>query len=147
MIQFQTKTFQELTIHELYALLKLRAEVFVVEQNSVYLDVDDKDQKALHILGYINNKLVAYSRVFPNDTYFKEASIGRVVVAASERKHKYGHDLMRFAIDVLEQNFGKQTIKISAQSYLISFYQSHGFVTFGEEYLEDGIPHTAMFRN
>ncbi|MFC2109863.1 GNAT family N-acetyltransferase [Bacteroidota bacterium] len=146
-VEFFTKTFEKLTTNELYQMLKLRSEVFVVEQDCVYQDVDDKDQKALHVLGMIEGKLIAYSRVFDKGIYFNEASIGRVVVKQEYRKYSYGHVLIEKSIAAVENNFQQQTIKISAQAYLEKFYQKHGFITQGNSYLEDGIPHLAMYRN
>ncbi|MEY8849497.1 GNAT family N-acetyltransferase [Psychroserpens sp. XS_ASV72] len=147
MIQITVKPYQDLSTKELYALLQLRSEVFVVEQDCVYQDIDGKDQKALHILGYKNGNLIAYSRVFAPGDYFKEASIGRVVVKASERKHQYGYDIMKASIKAIEKQFKETTIKVSAQTYLKRFYNTLGFFEVGEEYLEDGIPHVAMIKS
>lgn len=144
---FKVKAFHELTITELYDLLQLRSEVFVVEQNCVYQDVDAKDMNALHVLGYKNNALIAYARLFNKEKYFSEASIGRVVVKASERKFGYGHDLINQSITVIENQFHTKTIQISAQTYLKQFYEAHGFVQQGNGYLEDGIPHIKMLRD
>ncbi len=138
------KSFKELTTKDLYAVLQLRSEVFVVEQDCVYQDIDDKDFKALHILGYKNNNLIAYTRIFRAGDYFKEASIGRVVVKKSERKHKYGNVIMKESIIAAKQNLQETIIKISAQKYLLKFYNNLGFKEEGEEYLEDGIPHMVM---
>ena len=146
MLSIKTKKFEELTINELYGLLQLRSEVFVVEQDCVYQDIDYKDQKALHILGFKNDKIVAYTRVFKSGDYFKYASIGRVVVAENERKFKYGYDIMKASIKAILDNYNETTIKISAQTYLTKFYNNLGFKQIGEEYLEDGIPHIAMFK-
>lgn len=147
MLQIITKTFNQLSTQELYDMLQLRAEVFVVEQDCVYQDVDGKDQKAWHILGYKNNKLVAYTRVFKPGDYFKEASIGRVVVAENQRQHKYGYDIMEASIKAIKEIFNETTIKISAQCYLNKFYNNLGFKESGKSYLEDGIPHIAMIKN
>jgi ElaA protein len=147
MLKINNKTFNELSTQELYDMLQLRAEVFVVEQDCVYQDVDGKDQKAWHILGYKDNKLVAYTRVFKPGDYFKEASIGRVVVVKNQRQHKYGYDIMEASIKAIKETFNKSTIKISAQCYLKTFYNNLGFYEVGEEYLEDGIPHMAMIKN
>ena len=147
MLHIEIKTFNELTTDELYALLQLRSEVFVVEQNCVYQDIDFKDQKALHILGYKNQKLIAYTRIFKPGDYFEKASIGRVVVAKSERQHSYGQDIMKASINAIEQSFETREIHISAQKYLLKFYNSLGFEQVGDEYLEDGIPHVGMIRN
>ncbi len=141
-----TKLFRELTSIELYKILQLRSEVFVVEQNCVYQDVDDKDQKALHVIGYKNNNIIAYTRVFKPGDYFLEASIGRVVVKQSERKYNYGHQIVKASIKAIKDNFKETTIKISAQTYLIKFYKSLGFKKIGKEYLEDNIPHIAMIK-
>lgn len=146
-MKIEVKTFEELTIHELYEVLALRAEVFVVEQDCVYQDIDGKDQKAIHILGYKNEKLVAYTRCFDQGIYFDEASIGRVIVKQNERKYGFGHDIMKASIEEIEDRFKVTTIKISAQQYLTKFYESHQFKQIGEGYLEDGIPHIAMIRN
>ncbi|MDX1461471.1 MAG: GNAT family N-acetyltransferase [Marinirhabdus sp.] len=138
------KTFDELSIHELHDILQLRSEIFVVEQDCVYQDIDGKDRKALHVIGRKNQKIVAYTRCFPPGYYFEEAAIGRVVVARNERKHGYGHEIMEASIDAIKKRYGTKNIKLSAQTYLIAFYESHGFKTTGDEYLEDGIPHIAM---
>lgn len=147
MIDIKVKSFKELTISELYELLELRSDVFVVEQDCVYQDLDGKDQKALHCLGYKHNRLVAYTRIFKPKDYFNEASIGRVVVLKSERQHKYGYDIMEASIKAVKELFNETTIKLSAQVYLKKFYNNLGFNEVGEEYLEDGIPHVAMIKN
>ena len=147
MLTLKTKTFQELSTQELYGLLQIRSEVFVVEQDCVYQDIDGKDQKALHVLGIKNEKIVAYTRIFRPGDYFKEASIGRVVVAQNQRQHKYGYDIMKASIEAIKENYNETQIKVSAQTYLKSFYNNLGFKTVGEEYLEDGIPHVGMVIN
>lgn len=146
-MNFIIKSYQELTLTELYQILQLRSEVFVVEQDCVYQDVDFKDQKALHILGFKNDKTIAYTRIFKPGDYFKNASIGRVVVKQSERKFGYGHQIMKVSIDAIKKHFKVDKITISAQKYLQKFYESHQFKQIGEEYLEDGIPHIRMFKN
>lgn len=143
-MNFITKSFQELTINELYQILQLRSEVFVVEQNCVYQDIDFKDQKALHVLGFKNNNLVAYTRIFKPGDYFENSSIGRVLVKESERKFGYGHDIMKASINAIKTCFKEGKITISAQKYLTKFYETHGFIQVGKEYLEDGIPHIRM---
>ena len=145
-LQFKIKRFNELSASELYQLLQLRSEVFVMEQNCVYQDIDGKDEKALHLLGKIDNKVVAYSRIFKAKDYFDNASIGRVAIAEKFRAQKWGHQLMQEAISGIENNFGIQSITISAQLYLKKFYESHGFVQIGETYLEDGIRHIEMLK-
>tara|TARA_B100000902_G_scaffold335922_1_gene335884 strand:+ start:19 stop:459 length:441 start_codon:yes stop_codon:yes gene_type:complete len=138
------KFFSELTTQELYQILQLRSEVFVVEQNCVYQDIDGKDQKAIHVFGVIQNKIVAYTRCFKPGEYFKEASIGRVVVKKNERKLKRGNQIMIHSIKVIERYYNTKTIIISAQSHLKNFYNNLGFYSVGIEYLEDGIPHIEM---
>ena len=140
------KTFNELSLNELYQILQLRSEVFVVEQDCVYQDIDGKDDKALHIIGDINGEIVAYTRCFDKGFYFEEAAIGRVVVKQEQRKYGYGHQIMKASIEAIKDHFGTEKIKLSAQQYLIKFYESHGFTSLGEGYLEDGIPHIAMVK-
>ncbi|MEO1030816.1 MAG: GNAT family N-acetyltransferase [Bacteroidota bacterium] len=147
MLEITVKDFRQLTKRELYDLLQLRSEVFVVEQDCVYQDIDGKDQKALHVLGYKTDKLVAYTRVFKPGDYFDETSIGRVVVRESERQHKYGYDIMNASIKAIKQYYNTDTIRISAQTYLKKFYGNIGFKAKGEEYLEDGIPHVNMIKS
>ncbi|SNY94986.1 GNAT family N-acetyltransferase [Flagellimonas pacifica] len=141
-----TKTFQELTTTELYQILQLRSEVFVVEQDCVYQDIDGKDEKALHVMGTKKGVIVAYTRMFRPGDYFKNPSIGRVVVAKEERKYGYGKVIMQASIDEMSKRFPKNTIELSAQTYLLKFYNGLGFVAQGEEYLEDGIPHVRMVK-
>ncbi len=146
MLIWKTKYFNEISTTQLYEILQLRSAVFVLEQDCVYQDIDGKDQKAIHILGYKNNILVAYTRCFKPNDYFEIASIGRVLVKESERKFKYGHALMQKSIAAIETIFNETIIKISAQTYLKKFYESQGFVQIGDGYLEDGIPHIAMLK-
>ncbi|MFC5047778.1 GNAT family N-acetyltransferase [Aquimarina hainanensis] len=147
-IHFEVRNFDQLSTTVLYDILRLRAEVFVVEQDCVYQDLDGKDRNALHVIGYKDEKIVAYTRLFDSGAYFDEAtSLGRVVVAENERKHKYGHDLIIASIKAIEEHYHTSKIKISAQKYLINFYKKHGFSVVGDEYLEDGIPHVAMIRD
>ncbi|WP_347173079.1 GNAT family N-acetyltransferase [Polaribacter uvawellassae] len=146
-MDFLVKKFSELNTSELYQILQLRSEIFVVEQNCVYQDLDFKDQKALHVIGLKNDKIIAYTRIFGPGNYFKEASIGRVVVKKSERKFGYGHDLMKASINAIDYFYRVTEITISAQVYLRKFYETHGFKKVGDKYLEDGIPHIEMLRN
>lgn len=145
-MEIEIKTFEELTSKQLYEVLQLRCEVFVVEQDCVYQDVDGKDERALHILGYEEGLLVAYARCFQSGDYFDEASIGRVLVRENYRKMGYGHEITKAAINAIKTKYKADKIKISAQTYLVIFYESHGFKTTGDRYLEDGIPHIAMVR-
>jgi len=146
MLNIIIKSFEELTAKELYRILQLRSEIFVVEQNCVYLDMDDKDQKALHVMGMKNGNIVAYTRIFKPGDYFEFASIGRVVVSQIQRQHKYGYDIMYASIKAIKDNFKVTEIKIGAQCYLKKFYGNLEFKEVGEEYLEDGIPHIHMIR-
>ena len=138
---WEIKEWSELSTIETENIFSLRSEVFVVEQECVYQDIDGKDQKAKHVLGKKNSEIIAYARIFKPGDYFKEASFGRAVVKKSERGKGIGHELVVNSI----KNIPEDEIKISAQSYLKGFYGKHGFVAKGEEYLEDGIPHTAMY--
>jgi ElaA protein len=145
MISFINKNFQALTTEELYEIFALRAEVFIVEQNCPYQDVDGKDLHSIHILGHTNKQLVAYARVLGQGVSYQEyASIGRIVTSPSIRGKKFGHDLVDVAIEVCQKNFLGQPIKISAQAHLEKFYNKHGFKATGEAYLEDDIPHIGM---
>ncbi|OIQ23470.1 GNAT family N-acetyltransferase [Lacinutrix sp. MedPE-SW] len=146
MLKIKVKKFSELNIEELYQLLQLRSEVFVVEQDCVYQDIDGKDKNALHVIGYKQNRVVAYTRIFKPGDYFNFASIGRVVVAKNERQFKYGYDIMNASIKAIETNYNTTEIKISAQCYLKRFYNNLQFFEVGDEYLEDGIPHIGMLR-
>ena len=145
-MEVREKYFQDLNTQELYDLLALRSAVFVVEQDCVYQDLDYKDQKALHLLGYNQGDLVAYTRIFAPGDYFENASIGRVIVAKIHRSKQLGHAIMRASIDALLKHHEVCQIDISAQSYLERFYEFHGFKSTGEEYLEDGIPHKKMIK-
>lgn len=145
-LKWKIKPFEALNVNELYDLLKLRSEIFVVEQNCVYLDLDGKDKKALHLLGEFEGKIVTYCRLFDAGISFDNASIGRVVVDENYRDKKWGHELMREAISEIKTNFGKDKITIGAQLYLKKFYESHGFVQTSEMYLEDDIEHIEMIR-
>ncbi|NNE30844.1 MAG: GNAT family N-acetyltransferase [Winogradskyella sp.] len=146
MLNVKVKSFEELSLKELYDLLQLRSEIFVVEQNCVYQDIDGKDQKALHVLGYLGNKPVAYTRIFKPGEYFEEASIGRVLVKQKARKNKFGFIIMKASIDAIKKYYNEDKIRISAQTYLKRFYNGLNFSEVGKEYLEDGIPHINMVR-
>lgn len=145
-MEIVVKKFDELQLEECYAMLKLRSEIFVVEQNCVYLDIDNKDQKAWHVIGREGKDIVALTRIFKAGDYFERPSIGRVAVAQTHRGTGLGHEIMKASIGFMEEKLGKIPIEISAQAYLINFYRSHGFETVGEEYLEDDIPHIRMIR-
>lgn len=146
-IQWLLKKFEELSPYQLYAILQLRNEVFVVEQNCVFQDADDKDQNAHHLMGFDNNKLVAYTRLVPPGEIYKEASIGRVVTSPSVRRSGAGKELMKQSIDAVYNLFGIQPIRIGAQLYLKNFYESLGFEQMSDIYLEDGIEHIYMIKS
>ena len=146
MFKIAVKTFQELSNNELYDIIQLRSEVFVVEQNCVYQDLDGKDSKAVHVMGIKKGILVAYTRIFKPGDYFKEASIGRVVVKDSERKYGYGGAMMKASIRAIKEYYDETKIYLSAQAYLKVFYNSFDFEQIGEGYLEDGIPHIGMLK-
>lgn len=146
MIQFTCKLFDELTVYELYDIMALRLEVFSVEQNCPYQDADGKDLKGWHLMARnTEGVLVAYTRLLPKGiSYDNYASIGRVVSSPSVRGTGIGKILMEKSIEEMKRLFPNDSIKIGAQTYLLKFYQSFGFESTGEAYLEDGIPHTSM---
>ena len=143
-MMIEIKAFSELTTIELYELLQLRSAVFVVEQDCVYQDVDGMDQKAIHVLAKSENKIVAYLRIFKPGDYFESTSIGRVVVEETSRKKGFAKEIMVQAMDYILTDLKEQRITLSAQTYLIKFYNELGFKTEGMQYLEDGIPHIKM---
>lgn len=138
------KKFNELTPVELYSIMQLRNEVFVVEQNCIYQDADNKDQLSMHLCGWDGEKLVAYTRIIPPGISYTEASIGRVVTSPAYRNTGAGRQLMKESITRCFSEFECTAIKIGAQVYLTAFYQSLGFTQCSSEYLEDGIPHIEM---
>ena len=142
--QWQLAAFDALQPRMLYELLRLRSEVFVVEQSCVFQDVDGLDPQALHLLGWHGAELVAYARCFPAGVSFAEASIGRVVTRGSARGAGWGHLLIDEALRVVHLHWGRQPIRIGAQAHLKNFYASHGFVDVGRPYVEDGIDHLEM---
>ena len=146
MLQFKCIPFDQLTLRELYDLLALRTEVFIVEQNCVFQDADGKDALAWHCLGTNEQgELMACTRLFDIDVSYRGyVSIGRVVTSPKARGAGAGRELMRASIAYCEELFGSKPIKIGAQTYLLKFYESLGFVATGEEYLEDEIPHIGM---
>jgi ElaA protein len=143
-MKFILRSYQELSVDELYEALKLRCAIFVIEQNCNYQDMDDKDQASYHLLGYEGKKLVAYARLLPQGISYKEASIGRVVVDQNYRRTGAGKKLMVEAIKQTKSLFKTNEIIISAQCYLEKFYGDLGFKIEGESYLEDDIPHIKM---
>jgi ElaA protein len=138
------KPFDGLTLRELYRILQLRSEVFVVEQNCPYLDTDNKDEFAYHLMGINENSILAYTRLLPAGISYGEISIGRVVVSPNARSGGTGRELMKHSIDKAQELFGKNPIRIGAQLYLKKFYESFGFSQSSDIYLEDGIQHIEM---
>ena len=146
-VTFTLKRFSGLSRIELYTLLQLRSEVFVVEQSCAFQDMDGYDEIALHLLGYTEaGELAAYARLFAPLRLYEQASIGRVVTAPRHRGQGLGRQLLQEALAQCAARFKGRPIKIGAQQYLRAFYESFGFVAEGERYLEDGIPHLHMVR-
>lgn len=144
-IVWKIKTFEEFTVPELYNVLKARIDVFVVEQNCPYPDLDDYDQKAVHIWAEENGEVLANCRIFDKGIKYPEASIGRVLTTEKARGKKLGKQLIQYALDTIEARFHTSEVRISAQDYLLKFYGEFGFENTGKKYLEDDIPHTEMF--
>lgn len=138
------KKFTDLTLNELYEILRLRNEVFVVEQNCPYQDLDHKDQHSWHLAGWHDDQLAAYTRIIPPGISYTEASIGRVVTSPHHRRSGVGRILMQLSIQHTFEQFHVDSIRIGAQVYLKKFYTSLGFISTGKEYLEDNIPHVEM---
>ena len=136
--------YQDLSSDKLYEILKLRSEVFVVEQNCAYQDLDNKDQKALHLIVEEKNKIIAYTRIFKKGDFFKNSSIGRVLVKKEHRRKDLGKTIMIKSIEQIKEDKNEKKIELSAQKYLLKFYLELGFKKIGKEYLEDGIPHVKM---
>ena len=145
-MKIHIKKFQELTADEIYNILKLRSEVFVVEQNCVYQDLDGKDDRAMHLFYKEENEMIAYTRIFQKGDYYPEnPSIGRVVVSKKERGKEIGKSIMKESILYIKNNYNNKSIELSAQKYLDKFYKELKFYSQGDDYLEDGIPHQRMF--
>ncbi len=146
-IEWRCMAFAQLSASELYAVLQLRSEVFVVEQACIFQDMDGADAQAMHLLGSLEGRLVAYARCFDAGRMFAEASIGRVATGPTVRGTGVGHALMSQAVACLSQVWGVQAIRIGAQAHLEGFYRQHGFHKAGPLYLEDGIDHIEMLRD
>ena len=146
MLTWSCKKFTEISTDELYNILQLRLEVFIMEQQCIYQDCDDKDQQSLHLMGWEGSKLVAYARVLPPGLSYSSPSRGRVVTSPTSRKTGYGRELMNLAIDTVKSVHNTGTIIIGAQIYLESFYSSLGFRQEGDIYIEDGIEHIKMIK-
>lgn len=144
-MQVEIKHFNTLTTTELYAILKLRSAVFVVEQNCVYQDLDDLDKDAFHVYIKIEEQIVGVTRILNKGVVYDEVAIGRVATAKNHRHLKLGHQLMQTAMHFITSQMKETGVRLSAQSHLKKFYASYGFIATGKEYLEDGIPHSEMF--
>lgn len=145
-IRWQWKAFNDLTADEVYTILCVRQEVFVLEQECLYLDADGKDRQSYHLMGFLGDDLVAYARIVEPGISYDEVSIGRILSSEKARGTGAGKELMIQAISRIEEIYGKVPIRISAQSYLLEFYGKFGWESTGKEYLEDDIPHTEMLR-
>lgn len=145
--EYIIKPFSELQNEELYQILKLRNEVFIVEQNCVYQDIDDKDHESYHLMCKVDGNLAGYTRLLPAGLSFKEISIGRVITSPKYRGLGLGKKLIEKSIDFCNTQWENSPIRIGAQLYLLKFYQSLGFIEEGEEYDEDGILHIEMIKN
>ena len=150
---WQAKSFKQLSIEQLYELLKLRIDVFVVEQNCPYPDLDsekncfDRHDETIHLLGYHGDSLVAYLRILAKGQSYQDyPSIGRVAINMQARNTGLGHELMKQALICCQRCFPNEAVKISAQEHLKRFYQQHDFVQTSDMYLEDDIPHVSMLR-
>ena len=146
-MEISIKSFEELDSTELYEVLALRAEVFVVEQDCAYKDPDGKDFYALHVLGRLKGELVSYARVYSSNYPTQEVSIGRIVVKPSHRSMGLGKEIVLASEGAVKNHYKDHKIKLSAQSYLQKFYNDLGYTSSGETYLEDGIPHIKMIKN
>ncbi len=146
-VVWTVKSFEELTVAELYSIITARVNVFVVEQQCPYPDLDGYDQQALHLWAWKDGEVAAYCRIFEPGIKYSEASIGRVLTAQKYRNLRFGKVLMKFAINTVEARYRTSAIRISAQDYLLKFYTELGFKDMGKKYLEDDIPHTEMLRN
>lgn len=143
---WKIKTFDDLSTKELHSILKARIDVFVVEQNCPYPEIDGSDPQAIHLWAENKGEVVAYCRIFEPGIKYQESSIGRVLTNQKFRKLNLGKTLMKFAINSLEARFRTSSIRISAQDYLLPFYTELGFITTGKSYLEDDIPHSEMLK-
>ncbi|WP_294209467.1 GNAT family N-acetyltransferase [uncultured Chryseobacterium sp.] len=145
-IIWNIKSFEEFTVPELYAIIKARVDVFVVEQDCPYPDLDGYDQQALHLWAEEDGNVLAYCRIFGRGIKYDETSIGRVLTTAQARGKNLGKQLITYAVQAIENRFHTPEIRISAQDYLLKFYSGFGFEDTGKKYLEDDIPHTEMIR-
>lgn len=143
---WKIKSFEEITTSELYEIIKARVDVFVVEQDCPYHDLDGYDQQAIHIWAEEDQNVLAYCRIFNKGIKYPETSIGRVLTTEKARGKSLGKQLIQYAVETIENRFHTSVVRISAQDYLLRFYSGYGFEDTGKKYLEDNIPHTEMFR-
>ncbi len=143
-MKWEIKGFDELTNNEMYEILKLRSEVFVIEQKCIYEDCDGKDKKSYHLFAKENGEILVYLRILEKGVSYNEISIGRVLSNKKHRGKGFGKEMMIRALDFIENNLNEKSVRISAQEYLLKFYSSFGFVKVSEGYLEDDIPHIEM---
>ncbi|AEB31055.1 conserved hypothetical protein [Carnobacterium sp. 17-4] len=146
-MEWKIKTFNELSNDELYEIIKLRSEVFIIEQQCIYEEYDGKDKKAYHLFWEKDGEILAYLRILEKGVSFNEISIGRVLVTKKYRNKGLAKEMMSRALEFIEDNLNEKVIRISAQEYLLKFYLSLGFVKVSQVYLEDGIPHMEMLYN
>ena len=148
-VQWDIQNFRELDVAQLYTLLKLRVDVFVVEQACAYAELDEYDRhgETMHLSGQDEQgKLIAYARLLPPGLRYPEVNLGRVVVKKESRRKGIGHKLLDTALKEIEIKWPRQAIKISAQDYLQEFYEQYGFTRVSDIYLEDGVPHIEMLK-
>ncbi|TDO93933.1 ElaA protein [Halanaerobium saccharolyticum] len=143
-MELNIRSFSELNKQELYKIIEARINVFVVEQNCPYQECDNKDQDSFHLFYLDQNKIAAYLRIIPPGISYQEASIGRVLVKKEYRREGLGFKMMEAAVDFIKNNFDSEAVRISAQEYILNFYQKLGFKVVSDRYLEDDIPHYQM---
>lgn len=145
-VHWSWSRFEELSLQEWHDIVQLRVNVFVVEQHCPYPELEGKDPECIHIKGQINDSVIATARIVPPGISYQEVSIGRVAVAQNFRGKGFGRILMNTCLQAIDELYGKVPVRLSAQTYLLEFYEQCGFTSTGNEYLEDGIPHTEMLR-
>lgn len=145
-MKISVKRFNEFEIEELYDVLKLRTDIFVVEQDCAYPELDDFDKEAQHVIGWVDNDIAAYTRLLPPETVYTQPSIGRVAIAEKFRRKGLGQKIFDRSVIEIQKSFPGQEIKIQAQTYLEKFYQSFGFITISEPYPDVGVWHVDMIK-
>ena len=143
-MKIEVKKFKELSVEEIYQILRIRSEVFIIEQRCIYQDIDGKDEKAMHVMGKNNKEIIAYTRILDRGEYYDLPSISRVVVTKKNRGKERGKRIMEESIKYINKILKEKTIVLAAQKYLENFYRELGFIPEGKEYLEDEIPHQKM---